>query len=543
MLPVAVVDPGPVLAGLLDEQRHPHDPGGVVAADHPRVGARLEADAVVGGDHHQGPVVQAAGPQAGQHLAEQPVGPGQLEAVALGGQPGPGRLVPPGGPPGGQAEGAGRLGVAQPGRQRPPRAVGQEQVQVVQPRGGRRWVGGQPLPELGEAGRPGGRRPGGARGRGGRHHRLLELGGDLLLALPGGDQLGHQGAAAAQGPPRPGPGRPAGGRPLGAGVAAPPRAQHGRGLVHVQPVGAVEQGEQVVGVAAVVRGQGPAGVAAGEHGREGVAGPLGHGGGVAVPGRAPGQPGEARVGGRVDPPAGVQQRGQGQLVEGDDHDRGPAGRRLARRGRAGDRVVAVGQDQGRGRGGEQEHGRGQQRRRGGHPQHPGQRRQPAVEGGPGPGGQGGGHGQGQAPQRRQVPAHLHRQGGQEPGHHGQVGGPAGPGAGQPGQGPGGRQGQRRGQGDHRRQEDQVGGVQALQDEEVGAVAEHVEGGQGDGQTTQAGQLQQQRQLAADGGTVHATKTPATRRPVSRAAGCGRSVTSRTAGRGTLGRIAAAGAAP
>jgi hypothetical protein len=204
----------------------------------------------------------------------------------------------------------------------------------------------------------------------------------------------------------------------------------------------------------------------------------------------PGQPGEARVGGRVDPSGGVEQRGQRQLVEGHDHDRGPAGRRLARLGRAGRRGVAVGQDEVRGGGGEQEHPGRQQRRRGGHPQDRGQRRQPAVQGGPGQRGQDGGDGQGPASQRGQVLAHLDRQGGQEPGHRGQVGGPAGQGAGQPGQHPGRLQGQRRDQGDQGRQEDQVGGVQALQDQEVGAVAEHVQGGQGNGQAAQAGQLQQ-----------------------------------------------------
>jgi len=186
--------PGPALAGLLDEQRHPHDPGGVAAADHPRVGARPEADAVVGGDDHQRPLVQAGGPHGGEHLAEQPVGPGQLEAVALQREPGPGHLVAPGGALGGQAEGPGRLRVVQARRQRPPRPVGQQQVQVVQPRGVRGTAGMVPR-RIGGSGGPPGWSPGESGVRPSRNSAKPAGRVAAVPAWPGGAVVGTTGCS------------------------------------------------------------------------------------------------------------------------------------------------------------------------------------------------------------------------------------------------------------------------------------------------------------------------------------------------------------
>jgi hypothetical protein len=95
VLPVAVVDLGGVLAGLLDEQRHPHDPGVVAVADDAGRRARGEADAVVGRDHHHGLVEQATLAHGGQRLAQQPVGEGKLEPVPPAAQFQPGGLVVP----------------------------------------------------------------------------------------------------------------------------------------------------------------------------------------------------------------------------------------------------------------------------------------------------------------------------------------------------------------------------------------------------------------------------------------------------------------
>jgi hypothetical protein len=351
--------------------------------------------------------------------------------------------------------------------------------------------GPQPVQELREPGRPAHLVAGGVGGRLG--HLLLDVGAGLLLAVAGRDQLAQQLAGAAQGAGQPAaPG--AGSRPVVGAAAVARRAQPGGRLVHVHLVGAGEQGEQVVGIVAVVGGQRLAGPAAGQHRREGVAGPLGGAGGVAVPGGPLGQPGQVGEGGGVDVALGVEQRVQGQLVEGEHHDRGPPGRTG---GRPGHRCRgALGQHQGRGRGGEQEQPGRQQRPHRRHPQDLAEQPDTQVERGPGQAGDDRGDGHGPAPDLGQLLAHLHGQGDQQAGDQGHVHGPAPAAPGQPAHRPNAPQQHRRHHGDGQRQQDDVQGADLLHQQEVGAAADQVEQRLGDGQPAQAGQLQERQQLPA-----------------------------------------------
>ena len=275
--------------------------------------------------------------------------------------------------------------------------------------------------------------------------------------------------------------------------AAAGRAEPGDALLGADVVQAAEGGEDVVRVLRVVRGDRLGRVAAGEHRRQRVGRPPADAGGVAVPGRAAGQLREVRVPGRVDPPVGAEQADQRQLVEDQhDHRRVHAG---ALRG-AGRAAVAAGQHHRRGGRGEQEERQEGHRPGGGQSQHPARRPPPPVRGRAGGPGQHGHQQQGYAPKRRHVSAHLHGEGGEQQADQ--------PGVGEGAGGPAGQSAERaeqrhRDRGQHRHQGDQqqdLGRVGAVEQEEVGAAAEHVQQRLGDHQADQGRHLQQPAQLAA-----------------------------------------------
>ncbi len=192
-------------------------------------------------------------------------------------------------------------------------------------------------------------------------------------------------------------------------LAAARRAEPGDALLGLDPVQAAERGEQVVRVLRVVRRRALLRVAPGEHRRQRVGRPAADAGGVAVPGRPGRERGEVRVAGGVDPAVRAEQGHQRQLVQ-HDHDH----RRVrARAGHPGRAALAARQHHRRGRRGEQEQPDEHQRPGGGHPQHPPGRPPPPVRGRPGGSGHTGGDKQGYAPKRRDVPADLDGQRGEQ----------------------------------------------------------------------------------------------------------------------------------
>ncbi len=314
-----------------------------------------EADAVVGHHRHHRAVVDPRLVEAVEQLAEQPVGVRDLEQVALVG------LL--------DEEPARIAGTPVDARQRLPRGapvdaargqvlvrhVRQQDVDQVQLRArGVLDLRDEPLEAVGAAASQVGVDADEAvalglardQARDGDRLRGVLAGLELVLHLVGQQLVADRAGHAV--PERLVLVVPAQGR----------RAERGRVLAHVQLVAAAgEQAEDVARVIgrdrqALLARQAPV-----EDRRDGVGGVLVDGGGVAVPGRVAGEPGEVRVAPSVDAAVRAHQRVDGELVEDHEHDRG------ARAHVGGLHVGRGGEDQIRGVRGEQE--QGHERERGG----------------------------------------------------------------------------------------------------------------------------------------------------------------------------------
>ena len=239
---------------------------------------------MVGKDHQQGAVPEPRRLHLPDQPSDQQVGVADLEQVALPGAIHQARVVAPHV----VSEQAGYLGrrgdVAAPRRQPHVGVVGHQDVDVVEGRAARA-PGPQARDEVGQ---------------------LRMLGRVLLLHRDEGiERLGLLLA------------RPARER---VPAAQRRRAQASERLLDDEAVRAPEQGEHAAGVVRRDRDAALVGQDAGQDGRRGPAGAVAGRSGVREPRALPRERGEVRIAARIDLPGRPEQRGERELVQGDEHD-------------------------------------------------------------------------------------------------------------------------------------------------------------------------------------------------------------------------------